>query len=192
MKEGGGKAGAASAEGGADARRQPQSNSAAKGASANAADHMGNATSATDEGHAAGSPATGAPGPTNDDAMSLIGRLFSNPTATVTESDRSAVVSLLTARAAMTNDEATQMVHQWEQTAQNARDQYQAFKAEAEQKARTAAAASAKALADAAWIAFVASVLAASAAALGAHLGGPRLTTDERRVAAARVVVNPV
>lgn len=129
---------------------------------------------------------------TNDEAMVLIGRVFGSPTGTINEADRAALVSMLTARTSLNQEEATQMVQQWEKTAQKAREQYQALKVEVEEKARAAAAAAAKALADAAWIAFVATILAASAAMLGAHLGGPRLSAQERRSAMVPVgVVQP-
>jgi len=54
---------------------------------------------------------------------------------------------------------------------------------EAEQKARAATAAVAKALANAAWVAFIATVLAASSAMLGAYIGG---TCTNRAVAVDR------
>jgi hypothetical protein len=122
--------------------------------------------------------------PTSDpaEAMALVRRVFSSPDGTISDADRSAVVSMLTANTSLSEADATRQVQEWEQTARKARQEYESMKVEAEQKARSAAAATAKLLANAAWLAFVATVLAASAAMVGAHLGGPRESVRGNRV----------
>ena len=109
---------------------------------------------------------------TADDSLALLGRLFANPGTALTDEDRSAVVSMLAANAGLSHDEAVKQEQQWEAAAQKAARAYEERKTEMEAKARAAAASAAKTLADAAWLAFAASILAASAAMLGAYLGG--------------------
>ncbi len=116
----------------------------------------------------AGAPARGSEG------LALLGRLFGTPGAKLTDDDRATAVSMLTASTSMSKDAATKQIQDWEQAAAEASQKYEALKAEAEQKARTAAAATAKALADAAWVAFAATLLGATAAMLGAYIGGTR------------------
>jgi hypothetical protein len=120
---------------------------------------------------AADAPAAPAP---DGDGLALLGRLFGKPGATLSENDRATAVSMLTATTSLSKDAAAKQVQDWEKAAAAASRAYDTMKAEAEQKARAAAAGAAKALADAAWIAFVATLLGASSAMLGAHIGGHR------------------
>jgi hypothetical protein len=121
--------------------------------------------------------------PQGADSLALMKRVFGAPGGALSEQDRSAVVAMLTGTAGLSQEEATKQVQAWENARQQASAEFESLKAEAERKARAAAATAAKTLADAAWIAFVASILAGSAAMLGAHLGGRknvRLTKHQR------------
>ncbi len=108
------------------------------------------------------------------DGLDLLGRLFGHAGSTLSESDRATAVSMLMATTSLSREAAEKQVRDWEKVAAEASRAYDAMKADAERKARTAADAAAKALADAAWIAFVATVLGASAAMLGGYVGGCR------------------
>lgn len=116
-------------------------------------------------------PANGAVARDPEEVMALVGRIFSNPEGTMNEEDRSSLVGLLVVNTSLSQEEAGKQVQLWERSAQKAKARYEAFKVEAEKRARNLAAATAKLLSDAAWIAFVATVLGASAAILGGHCG---------------------
>jgi hypothetical protein len=107
-----------------------------------------------------------------DETMDLITRIFSSPTGTMSDADRSALITQLAAGAGLSRADAEHQVQHWEQVASKAKADFATLKADAERQARDAAASAAKALSAAAWLAFVATAFAASAAMLGAHLGG--------------------
>ncbi len=107
--------------------------------------------------------------------MALVGRIFGDASGgSLSDSDRSALTSMLTSDAGMSQEDATRQIQLWEREAQQARQRFQALKDQAEQKARDAAATTARTLSDAAWAAFATAVLTASAALFGGHLGSSR------------------
>jgi hypothetical protein len=107
-----------------------------------------------------------------DEAMESITRVFSSPTGTVSDADRTSLIAQLVASAGLSQADAERQVQHWEQVAAKAKEQFAAMKADAERTAREEAASAAKSLSAAAWLAFVATALAATAAMLGAHVGG--------------------
>jgi hypothetical protein len=107
-----------------------------------------------------------------EDTMDLISRIFSSPTGSMSDADRTQLIAQLGAATGVSESDATHLVQHWEKVAVKAKDQFATTTAEVERTARDAAASAAKALSAAAWLAFVATALAASAGILGAHLGG--------------------
>ena len=106
-----------------------------------------------------------------EEVMALVSRIFSTPVGTINDADRTALVGLLVANTSLSQEEAGKQVGNWERSAQKSKERYDAFKIEAEKNARMLAAGTAKLLSEAAWIAFLATVFAASAAIQGAHCG---------------------
>jgi hypothetical protein len=88
--------------------------------------------------------------------------------------DRDALVSLLVEHSDLSRAQAEQTVGNWERTYADARANWEAMKAEAEQRARELGQKASDAVATAAWWSFFMLVLTAIAAAGGANLGANR------------------
>ena len=100
-------------------------------------------------------------------AYGMVQQMFASPAGTPSESDQRQLESVLVAKGHMTQEQAHQQVQQWVQEASKAKQTYEQAKAQFEEKARRAAAATAKFTAEISFIAFVATLLGLSCAALG-------------------------
>jgi len=112
----------------------------------------------------------------------LLDRLFNRGSETANAADREAVVNVVATRSGKSKEEAGKIVDRWEQTYQQAREQFDKAKAQAEQKAREAGDVAARNVSHAAFWSFLAMLVGLGSAAYGGRLGVPRdlLTTTPR------------
>lgn len=112
----------------------------------------------------------------------LLDRLFNRGSEAVNAADREALVNVVAARTGKSKEEAAKIVDRWEQTYQQAREQFDKAKALAEQKAREAGDIAARNVSHAAFWSFFAMLVGLGAAAYGGRLSVPRdlLTTSAR------------
>jgi len=138
----------------------------------------------TDAKDAAGS-AAGNPQGSDQDLSKLLDRLFNRASDTANAADREAVVNVVAARTGKSKEEAGKIVDRWEQTYQQAKEQYEKAKVVAEQKAREAGDVAARNISHAAFWSFLAMLTGLGAAAFGGRMGVPR----EHRLAVGRRVM---
>lgn len=104
---------------------------------------------------------------------SLLDRLFNRGSEVANAADREAVVNVVAARTGKGKEEAAKIVDRWEQTYQQAREQFEEAKVLAEQKAREAGDVAARNVSQAAFWSFFAMLFGLGAAALGGRLSVP-------------------
>ncbi len=126
-----------------------------------------------DAQNTAGSAATNPQG-SNQDLNGLLDRLFNRASDTVNAADRDAVVNVVAARTGKSKEEAGQIVDRWQQTYQQAKEQYEKTKEAAEQKAREAGDVAARNISHAAFWSFAAMLVGLGSSSLGGYMSVPR------------------
>ncbi len=114
------------------------------------------------------------PQATDQELNGLLDRLFNNVSATANAADREAVVNVVAARTGKSKEEAGKIVGRWEQTYNQAKEQYEKTKDLAEQKAREAGDIAARNVSHAAFWSFLAMLVGLGAATFGGRMGVPR------------------
>jgi len=114
----------------------------------------------------------------------LLNRLFGQGSGTVNAADREALVNVVAARTDKSKEEASKVVARWEQTYQEAKEQFATMKDQAEQKAREAGDYAARKVSQAAFWTFAAMLVGLGSAAYGGRKSTPRhLTSTTTRAA---------
>jgi len=104
----------------------------------------------------------------------LLDRLFNRGSEAANAADREAVVNVVAARSGKSKEEAAKIVDRWEQTYQQAREQFEKAKTQAERKAREAGDIAARNVSHAAFWSFIAMLVGLGAAAYGGRVSTPR------------------
>jgi len=151
---------------------QPDVTAATPAAAAPGAPSASSTSNAADQAKPTGAAA--------GDPMALVSQLFGSANGTLSAGDRDTLASMLVNHGHLTQDQANVQINQWQSMAQEASVKYQAEKDAAMQKAKEAADALAKTLSLASFIAFIATALGLTAAAIGGHVGGCTTVTHRR------------
>jgi len=140
------------------------------------------AKQAGNQAEAAAERAAEDPQSANEEANRLLGRLFKQGQATVSQVDREDAVNVIMKRTGKSREESQQIVDNWINTYKQAVAKFEQTKQEAEAKARQAADAAASAASKGAIFGFFGLLLGIVAAGIGAKLG----TSSTEKLAAYR------